>query len=270
MAKIPELDLPGTVRPWWMTAVVTGQNSNARLPLSHLGALPRGDIALSMVNYLADTSATTDADPGAGNLRWNNATQASADEVYLSDADADASDHSAVWGALEPGGYLYLYRADDLDVWQQWQITAVTDASGYAKLAVTLQASAGSFADDAAIVATVQQPDPAPGVDRNAVTSPVSASGTLTLDASLGDYFKSNLTENVTNLVISNVPAACTLALWLTQDATARTVAWPASFNWGSGVSAPSMPVTAGAVLYVIATTNNAGGTWDVSARVRA
>lgn len=176
MAKIPELDRPGTLLPWWMTAIVTGQTTNARLPLSHLGGLPRGAIALSLANYLADTAATADADPGAGNLRWNHATQASASEVYLSDVDGDAADHGASWPTLAAGGHLYLYNPADLDVWQWWTISAVTDASGYAKLGISLTDSAGSFDDDDPVVVTIQQPDPAVG-DAEDVAYDNSSSG---------------------------------------------------------------------------------------------
>ena len=158
MPRIPSLDKPGTVRPWWMTAVVTGQASNAFLPLSHLGALPRGPILLSLADYLADTASTSAGDPGAGNLRWNHATQASATEIYIDDADADAVDHSALWATISNGGGLYLYNPDDLDVWQQWQVDGATDAAGYLALAVTLVASNGSFGDDDPVVVTIQQP----------------------------------------------------------------------------------------------------------------
>lgn len=163
MAKIPSLDRPGPLLPWWMTAIVTGQATNARLPLSHLGALPRGAIDVSLANYLADTSATTDADPGAGNLRWNHAMQSSATEIYLSDTDGDAADQSGAWPDLAAGGHLYLYNPDDLDVWQWWAIASATDASGYLKLGVSLTDSAGSFGDDDPIVVTIQQPNPAVG-----------------------------------------------------------------------------------------------------------
>ena len=159
MSKIPALDRPGPLLPWWMTAIVTGQSTNARLPLSHLGALPKGAIALSMANYVADTAATADADPGAGNLRWNHATQASATVIYLADADADSDNHSALWAAVAAGSYLYLYNPADLDVWQWWTVAAVTDAAGYVKLAVSLVGSAGSFGDDAPVVVTIQAPD---------------------------------------------------------------------------------------------------------------
>lgn len=158
MAKIPELDKPVIVRPWWMLAVVTGQTTNARLPLSHLGGLPRGPIALSLANFSADTGSTTDADPGGGGLRWNNALQDAATVIFIGDADSDAGDHSGLWAAISAGARLYLNNPADLDVWQEWQIDSVVDAAGYAKLSVSGYVGAGSFADDDVVVLTIQQP----------------------------------------------------------------------------------------------------------------
>ena len=175
MAKIPALDRPGPLRPWWMTAIVTGQTTNARLPLSHLGMLPRGDIALSLAAYAADTASTADADPGSAKLRWDHATQASATNLFMSDVDDDSEDHSALWPTLDVGAHLYLHNPDDLDVWQWWSITSVTYSSGYVKLAVTLTGSAGSFGDGAPVVVTVQQPESGGGVDSvNGQTGAVS------------------------------------------------------------------------------------------------
>ncbi|MBE2232866.1 MAG: hypothetical protein IAE85_05170 [Anaerolinea sp.] len=165
MAKIPSLDRPGPLLPWWMTAIVTGQSTNARLPLSHLGMLPRGGIALSLAAYAADTASTADADPGSAKLRWDHATQASATNLFMSDVDDDSEDHSALWPTLDVGAHLYLHNPDDLDVWQWWSITSVTYSSGYVKLAVTLTGSAGSFGDGDPVVVTVQQPESGGGVD---------------------------------------------------------------------------------------------------------
>lgn len=160
MTLLPDLNAPILpVRSWWMTAVVTGQLTNARISLAHLASVPRGAILMSMANFLADTAATADADPGAGNFRWNHATQASATVLYISDVDADAGDLSAIWATIEVGAHLYLYQDDDLDVWQQWSIDSVTDASGYVKLGVSLDAFSGSFSDNAPAVITIQQAD---------------------------------------------------------------------------------------------------------------
>jgi hypothetical protein len=73
-------------------------------------------------------------------------------------------------------------------------------------------------------------------VKKNTSTAASSSAGTLTLNASLGDYFTTTLTENVTTLAFSNLPGAglgCTLMLQITQHASSpKTFAWPASFKW--------------------------------------
>ncbi|WFC43265.1 hypothetical protein [Pseudoxanthomonas sp. SE1] len=159
MTKISELPRPGTVRPWWMLPVVNAQGANARLPLSHLGNLPRGAIALSLASFIADIGSTSDADPGAGVLRWNNAIQADSTMIFIDDVDVDSGDHSALWTTLSAGGKLYLYDAGDLDVWQEWDVLGAVDAAGYGKISVSHFASAGTFSDDAAVVVTIQQAD---------------------------------------------------------------------------------------------------------------
>lgn len=96
--------------------------------------------------YQCDTSATTDADPGAGVFRWNNATQASATYLYIDEATADAVNLDAFFTSLGSSGFLMLRQADDESLWQLWKWTTVpTDGTGYWKLPVTLQASSGSI-----------------------------------------------------------------------------------------------------------------------------
>lgn len=250
-----------------------GLDAAKNVPLLVSGPPYGGAVLVLDANMTADLSATADADPGAGKVRWNNADPHAATEIYVSDDDGDANDLAAAFAALGVGGFFYVQGSEDGDALsnlQRWQVTSKSAESGYTKLGVTVQASAGAFTDVDALWIIVQQPVPSPGVDRNVVTTVSSSSGTLTIDAALGDYFKSTLTENVATLSITNVPAACTLGFWVTQDSTPRTVAWPASFDWGKGTSAPAMPANSGDVLFVVITTNDAGGTWDASARVRA
>lgn len=109
------------------------------------------------VQYSADTGSTADSDPGAGLMKWNNATQAISTELYLDDTTTDGVSLTGWWSALEAGGFAYLQHATDQDTWQIWQITDVTDASGYVKLAVSLLADGGSFSDDAPMLVTLQQ-----------------------------------------------------------------------------------------------------------------
>lgn len=237
MSKIPELAKPGTMRPHWMAAIVTGASTNARLPLSHLGALPKGAILVSLASYVADTASTTDADPGTGKVRWNNATQASATQLFVDDVDGDANDYSSLWATLLSGGYLYAYDPDDLDVWQQWSVTSVTDASGYLKLGVSLVASNGSFGSAADMIVTIQQPNPATGADRNVVTALASSSGVVTVDVSLGDFFTFTPTEAVTGWTLINEPPGYAISIVLKQGSTPYAVAMPSGLKWPGGTA---------------------------------
>lgn len=224
-------------------------------------AAPKGPMLLLREAYTADVSATTDADPGGGKVRWNNATQASATQLYIDDADSGAVDHSALWATLLAGGYVYLRHATDLGIWQQWSVTSVTDASGYLKLGVTLVASAGSFAGSDALQLSIQQPNPSPGVDRNVVTALSIVSGVVTVDCSLGDYFTLALNANVTGWSFTNVSPGCSLMIEITQDTTPRTVAWHANDTWAGG-TAGAVSTASGAKDLLAKTTVNSGSKW--------
>lgn len=109
------------------------------------------------VQFVADTGSTADSDPGAGLLKWNNATQASATVLFLDDDSADSVSLTGLWAALDAGGFIYLQDAADQATWQIWEITGVTDDAGYVKLAVALIANGGSFADGVSMLVTIEQ-----------------------------------------------------------------------------------------------------------------
>lgn len=102
---------------------------------------------------------------------------------------------------------------------------------------------------------------------RNTVTAVTPASGTLTLDYALGEYFTTAPTANITTLAFSNLPGAgkgATIMLRFTQDTTPRTFAWPASFKWAGGV-AGVVSAGSGAVDVIAMTTFDNGTTWRVT-----
>jgi len=94
-----------------------------------------------------DLSGTGDSDPGSGNIRFNNATQTSATELYLDDADVDGTtirDQVAkfddVTGTVK--GDLSLRKRDDKSKWIIYEVTGITQKTGYT--VVTVQSGDGA------------------------------------------------------------------------------------------------------------------------------
>ena len=100
--------------------------------------------------YKFDTG-TSDADPGAGEIAFNNGTYASATEIYIDDADANGvtvSTDVLTWddSTSTIRGSLMIYDINDSSTYARFNITgASTDASGYVKLTVTHVASNNTF-----------------------------------------------------------------------------------------------------------------------------
>lgn len=88
--------------------------------------------------------------------------------------------------------------------------------------------------------------------------------GVVTIDLSLGNNILIQLTANVTSIIFNN-PAVSGKAqgfvIELEQDATGgRTVTgWPASVDWGTGVSAPTISAGANKSDFITFLTRNAG-----------
>ena len=102
------------------------------------------------------STTTTDADPGAGKFRLNNATISSATEMYIDDLEFNGTDVSAwvqswddVTGNDTNRGRIRISKANTLDTWMVFKVTgAITDASGYSKISLVYIDTAGTFADD--------------------------------------------------------------------------------------------------------------------------
>ncbi len=117
---------------------------------------PQGDTGVigptGSTNYNFDNS-TTDADPGSGDLRLNNATPASATTIYFDNNNRSGVDISS-WldtfddtGASGGRGYLHIMdAADPTTIFRIYLVTgSVVDGTGYRKVSVTHVAGAGSF-----------------------------------------------------------------------------------------------------------------------------
>ena len=108
------------------------------------------DGAIPGYYYKFDTS-TADADPGAGEIRFNNGTYASATAIFIDDADSNGvtvSTDILTWddSTSTIRGYLMIYDINDRSTYARFKITgASTDATGYVKLAVSHLASNNTF-----------------------------------------------------------------------------------------------------------------------------
>jgi hypothetical protein len=100
--------------------------------------------------YKFDTG-TSDTDPGAGEIAFNNGTYASATEIYIDDADANGASTATdvqSWGSSTSTikGFLHIVDINDSSTYARFKITAaVTDASGYNKITVEHLASNNTF-----------------------------------------------------------------------------------------------------------------------------
>lgn len=107
------------------------------------------------------------------------------------------------------------------------------------------------------------------GADRSAVTALSISSGNVTVDCAAGDFFTLALTANVTGWTFTNLPAAgvgMRLMIVITQDTTARTVAWPATFAWNLGVPDSISTAVSSRNALVIETVDE-GDTWVAALR---
>lgn len=122
------------------------------------GAAAGAGTELKGLTFTSDTASQTDADPGNGKLRWNNATQSSATTLFVDNQTADAVSLTTLWSACGPSGTLFIQQGDDSTRWQMWKWTATPiDGTGYRKFTVSLLA-AGTAIQDAKTVYIIVSP----------------------------------------------------------------------------------------------------------------
>jgi hypothetical protein len=108
------------------------------------------DGAIPGYYYKFDTG-TSDTDPGAGDIAFNNGTYASATVIYIDDVDQNSVSTQAdteTWGDSTETikGFLHIVDINDPTTYARFKITAaVTDASGYNKITVVHLASNNTF-----------------------------------------------------------------------------------------------------------------------------
>ena len=139
------------------TASVAVTNNNAAftfgIPTGATGATGATGPAGIGIPMTWDTD-TSDADSGAGKIYGNNGTIASISVLYVDDVDDNGvsiASYVQSWDDATNAiarGYIYITKEGASNVYAVFKVSgAVTDASGYNKIAVTHVLSTGTFSD---------------------------------------------------------------------------------------------------------------------------
>lgn len=108
-------------------------------------------VGVTGITVFQFSTTTTDGDPGAGKLRFNNGTPGSVTEVYVDDVPAvDSADMSDVWAGIT-GCFVLAHQADDETKYLVFKIDTASDETGYIKWGVTVLDS-GTLPDDDALL----------------------------------------------------------------------------------------------------------------------
>ena len=114
------------------------------------------------LRYVIDTASVADADPGAGILRFNNATQASATTLFIDNATEDATSVATFLADLPASGWILLVQASEKTRWHLYKWSAIVDGTGYRKFTVVSQAAGLALENGAtALVALMPSPSAA-------------------------------------------------------------------------------------------------------------
>jgi len=84
-------------------------------------------------------SATADADPGSGDFRLNNATQASATQMFVSNTSGNGLNASSILLAVSSGDKIYIQEESDTSRFHEVNVTgAPVDATTYVKIPIAV------------------------------------------------------------------------------------------------------------------------------------
>lgn len=106
-------------------------------------------------------AVTADADPGAGNIRFDNASFALITNLYIDNTDGSGGDITTWLDSLDDSsnasdkGALRIEKASDVSVYREFAVSGtVIDGTGYRKVPVTPVAQSGALSDADDIVVT--------------------------------------------------------------------------------------------------------------------
>ncbi|RME68259.1 MAG: hypothetical protein D6782_01395, partial [Alphaproteobacteria bacterium] len=189
------------------------------LSFQYLRSGDRGTDGVSAGPKFAFSASTTDADPGSGALKLNNSSPASATKLFVDDQDSTGTDISAWLLGLDDStnpvkGQITLRGFGADGNFAIYDITGLTDKTGYVSLDIQHVRSGGAFAaNDVLVLSFARAGDQ--GLDAGAQY--VWDSGTLDADPGTSKLrFNNAVLSSVTELYIDDVDAfGADLSAWV-------------------------------------------------------
>lgn len=137
------------------TAETNAETAETNAETAQAAAETARDVAINQASaglYFTFSTTTSMADPGAGILRLNNASPASATAIAIDDTTAnsgnpDVSARIVTWddSSSTIKGTLTVYKRGAAGTFATYSVTGLTDNSGWTELAVTYVAGNGTF-----------------------------------------------------------------------------------------------------------------------------
>ena len=174
------------------------------------------------------SSSTSDADPGAGKIAFNNGTLSSVSILYVDDADdasADISSFVQSWDDVTnttARGIVTVTKEGTPSTYALFKVSgAVTDASGYTKVPVTHVVSSGSFSnlDGVGVHFSYSGADGSDGdmtsftlAGSSGANQTITNGNTVTIAAGSGITTTGGSTDTVT-IAVTDDPTALAIAL---------------------------------------------------------
>jgi hypothetical protein len=125
-------------------ATVTNSGTTSAAVLDF--TIPRGDAGAGAFGIRYTFSTSTSSGPGAGLLRLNNASPASATQLYVSETDRNGAAIASLLGTIANGAPIQILDESDPLAFAYYTVSSATDNGTDRTLAVTHVASNGTLA----------------------------------------------------------------------------------------------------------------------------
>lgn len=187
-----------------------------------------------------DGAAFTDADPGLGKIRLNNAPQSSATRLFTNVNDVNSVNFSLALAATT-NGHIRLVAKDQNTRYIAWTLTGITAAAGYYKQDVTLigATSSSPFVDGERVILNLYPR----GID--GTTSPLTTKGDIYAFSTTHARFPVGLTNGHTLIVDSTQPFGFRWGAGGSGTVTSVGLSLPSMFNVTVSPITTSGPLTA-------------------------